>query len=73
MSNDQNQNRWRTVPDENPNLEGTEIGKMLEGLKQLQAHYESKLSEDMANISLLQQAIAKWELQKKNRKVDPNG
>lgn len=67
------ENRWRVIPEENPNLEGTEIGKVLEGLKQLQNHYQSKLNEDIGNLALLQQALAKWELQKKKRKVDPNG
>ena len=73
MSNEQNQNRWREVPNADPNFEGTELGKMLEGLKQLQAHYEGNLQKDLESLAVLQQGLAKWELKKKKRKVDPNG
>tara|TARA_B100001287_G_C22646768_1_gene513137 strand:+ start:129 stop:350 length:222 start_codon:yes stop_codon:yes gene_type:complete len=73
MSNEQEQNRWRVVPESEPNFEGTDIGKMLEGLKNIQAHYEGELQKDLETLSVLQQGIAKWELQKKKRKVDPNG
>lgn len=64
--------KWKKTP-EAPNLEGTEVGKLLENLRTLQAHYEGLLQEDLANLAVLQQGIAKWELQKKKRKVDPNG
>jgi hypothetical protein len=67
-----NENKWKKTP-ENPNLNGTEVGKLLENLKTLQAHYEGKLQEDLGNLAVLEQALAKWELQKKKRKVDPNG
>ena len=65
--------KWRKVSDNKPNLEGTEIGKVLEGLKQLQSHYEGNLQKDLANLAVLQQALSKWELQKKTRKADTNG
>ncbi len=67
-----NENKWRKTPRQ-PNLEGTEIGKLLDGLQQLQAHYEGELQKDLANLAVLQQALSKWEMQKKTRKVDPNG
>ena len=68
MSND----KWQKIP-QDPNLNGTEVGKLLENLRMLQAHYEGKLQEDLGNLTVLEQALAKWELQKKNRKADPNG
>jgi hypothetical protein len=71
MSNENS--KWRKTPDQAPNLEGTEVGKILENLRTLQAHYEGKLQEDLGNLAVLEQALAKWELQKKKRKVDPNG
>lgn len=64
--------KWRKTP-EQPNLDGTEVGKLLKNLRTLQAHYEGKLQEDLGNIAVLEQALAKWELQKRKRKVDPNG
>lgn len=67
-----NENKWRKTP-ENPNIDNTEAGKLLENLRILQAHYEGKLQEDLGNLASLQQALAKWELQKRKRKVDPNG
>ena len=67
-----NENKWTRTPEE-PNLNGTEVGKLLDNLKTLQAHYEGKLQEDLGNLAVLEQALAKWELQKRNRKVDPNG
>ena len=70
MSNENS--KWKKTPEE-PNLNGTEIGKLLENLRTLQAHYEGKLQEDLGNLAVLEQALAKWELQKKKRKVDPNG
>lgn len=73
MSNEENQSRWKVVPESEPNFEGTELGKMLEGLKKLQAHYEGELQKDLETLAVLQQGLAKWELQKKKRKVDPNG
>jgi hypothetical protein len=67
-----NENKWTRTPEE-PNLNGTEVGKLLDNLKTLQAHYEGKLQGDLGNLAVLEQALAKWELQKRNRKVDPNG
>ena len=71
MSNDQS--KWKESTGEAPNLEGTELNEVLNGLKQLLAHYESELEKDVGNLAVLQQALSKWELQKKKRKVDPNG
>tara|TARA_A100001035_G_C27623771_1_gene426673 strand:- start:466 stop:678 length:213 start_codon:yes stop_codon:yes gene_type:complete len=70
MSNENS--KWKKTP-ENPNISGTEVGKLLEHLRTLEAHYEGKLQEDLGNLAVLEQALAKWELQKRNRKVDPNG
>jgi hypothetical protein len=67
------ENKWQKTPESPPNLEGTDIGKVLDGLKQLQSHYESQLQENLGHLAALEQGIAKWELQKKKRKVDPNG
>ena len=73
MSNEQNQNKWRVVPETDPNFEGTELGKLLKGLMQLQSHYETELQKDLESLAVLEQGLSKWELQKKKRKVDPNG
>jgi len=70
MSNENS--KWKKTPSE-PNLNGTEVGKLLSNLKTLQAHYEGQLQGDLAHLAALEQALAKWELQKRNRKVDPNG
>ena len=70
MSNDQSS--WKKTP-ETPNLEGTEIGKLLENLKKLQAHYEGELKADLDNLAFLEQAMGKLKAQKSRRKVDPNG
>lgn len=67
-----NENKWKRTP-EDPNISGTEVGKLLENLRTLQVHYEGKLQEDLGNLAVLEQALAKWELQKRKRKVDPNG
>jgi hypothetical protein len=67
-----NGNKWKRTPKE-PNLNGTEVGNLLGNLKTLQAHYEGKLQEDLGNLAVLEQALAKWEIQKRKRKVDPNG
>ena len=66
-------NKWKKANGQAPNLEGTEVGKLLEGLIQLRDHYEGKLQEDLGNLAVLQQALAKVEMQKKKRKADPNG
>ena len=71
MSNDQG--KWKETTGQPPNLEGTDLDKVLSGLKQLLAHYESALEKDVGNLAVMQQALSKWELQKKKRKVDPNG
>ena len=64
--------KWRKTPEE-PNLEGTVLGELLEGLKKLQDHYEGELEQEVGNLAVLQQGLAKSELQKKRRKVDPHG
>ena len=71
MSNDQG--KWKETTGQAPNLEGTELDKVLSGLKQLLAHYERELQKDVGNLAIMEQALKKWELQKKKRKVDPNG
>lgn len=69
MSND----KWKQTTGQPPNLEGTELDNVLSGLKQLLAHYERELQKDVGNLAIMEQALKKWELQKKKRKVDPNG
>jgi len=71
MSNDQS--KWKETTGQAPKLEGTELNEVLNGLKQLLAHYEGELEKDVGSLAVLQQALSKWELQKKKRKVDPNG
>lgn len=71
MSNDQG--KWKETTGQPPNLEGTDLDKVLSGLKQLLAHYEGELQKDVGNLAIMEQALKKWELQKKRRKVDPNG
>jgi hypothetical protein len=70
MSNENN--KWRKTP-EAPNLEGTDVGKLVENLKTLQAHYEGDLQEQLGNLAFLEQAIGKLVAQKRRRKADPNG
>jgi len=71
MSKDKN--KWKKTTNQTPNFEGTDIGRLLENLKQLQSQYEGDLQKDLGNLAFLQQALGKLETQKKNRKVDPNG
>lgn len=65
--------KWKPTSEEAPNLEGTELNKLLEGLKQLQEHYEGELGQHLGNLAFLEQALGKLEAQKKRRKADPNG
>lgn len=66
-------NKWKKTTNQDPNFDGTEVGKLLESLKKLQSHYEGDLQKDLGHLAFLQQALGKLETQKKNRKVDPNG
>lgn len=70
MSNDEN--KWKKTT-ENPSLEGTDVGKLLENLKQLQVHYEKELQGSLGNLAFLEQAMGKLTAQKRRRKADPNG
>lgn len=64
---------WKQTSNQAPNLENTEAGKVLEGLQQLHAHYESELKKSKSQLQFLQQALVKLETQKKTRKTDQNG
>ena len=65
--------KWTKTTNQTPNFKGTEIGSLLEKLKQLQSHYEGELQKDLGHLAFLEQALGKLEAQKRNRKVDPNG
>ena len=71
MSNENS--KWKQTPEEAPNLEGTEVGKLLENLKKLQGHYEGDLQTQLANLAFLEQAMSRLVAQKRKRKADPNG
>ena len=71
MSNDQG--KWKETTNQEPNFDNTDVGKILDGLQQLHAHYDSELKKSMNQLQYLQQALVKLETQKKTRKTDSNG
>lgn len=64
--------KWTKTNGEAPDLSGTEMGDLVEKLKALSLHYETQLQGEFQKLDTLNNLKAKYELQKRSRKVDPN-
>ena len=63
---------WTKTEGKKPNLDGTEVGSLVEKLKVLSSYYEGQLTQELSKLEQLNNLKTKYELQRKSRKVDPN-
>lgn len=63
---------WTKTSEKKPDLSGTELGALVEKLRALSLHYEGELQGELQKLDSLNNLKAKYELQKRSRKVDPN-
>jgi hypothetical protein len=65
--------KWKES-NQNPNLEGTQVGDLAGQLGLLKAYFEAEMAKEMQKLSYLERKKQALETQKrKQRKVDENG
>jgi hypothetical protein len=64
---------WKKSQGTPPNLEGTQLGDLLEKLGQLVSHYEGALEVEQKKLDHLESLKNQYTAQHQKRRVDPNG